>query len=61
MNPVVKAIKSDQFAGRAGIFLFDPSTGQRRRLDATPAPIEGAVTEPNPEQPTLPEPGENAK
>jgi hypothetical protein len=70
MEPVLKAILGDGFAGRPGSFRFDPATGQR-----TPCAAQGAATtstepritsdalalEPDPGQPSLPETGENAK
>ncbi|WP_139169806.1 hypothetical protein [Chitinasiproducens palmae] len=35
------AIVNDEFAGKAGTYLFDPRTGKRQpMIDALPAPVD---------------------
>lgn len=65
MNDVVKTILTDQFAGRAGVFRFDPASGQRTRVApeaviGTPQP-SNAVPETDAGQQSQPENGEPAK
>lgn len=65
MNDVVKTILTDQFAGRAGVFRFDPATGRRTRENqpvATEVPNPpDAVPETYAGQQSQPENGEPAK
>jgi hypothetical protein len=65
MNDVVKTILTDQFAGRAGVFRFDPAIGQRSRVVPATA-IAGTSQPANAVQPDVgqqprPENGEPAK
>lgn len=65
MHDVVKTILTDPFAGRAGVFRFDPATGQRTRLGqavTTEAPqTPDVVTETDAGREAQPENGEPAK
>jgi len=38
VKTLVQTITSDQFAGQAGVYHYDPSTGTRSRASAAPAP-----------------------